>query len=289
MTEMKEFEISLNNFIEPLKQKKKGIDSFIKELELLKKLLKEPVKNAFLVSHLIPKIESELIGTEYYEALSSILVSVHEDNKKNQEEFIYVFGKELKEVFEKEGIAITGNYPDFSVKFCHFKIDFKSGNASLYFARELVKSKIKLTAKNILNAYKEIDKEIVGRPFNGNEFIKLLYDAYQRALLLSGMEQSKRLNIVSVLKELALLMQSTSFIKDPRKENYRSYSRAYFSYDLFRLKQSNMLEYNGKRLHLGTATIDYADKDNHSIFIVDEFSGGNYIMSLSFMAPSETK
>jgi hypothetical protein len=221
--------------------------------------------------------------SDYASQIGDIINNIEEMNKKNEEEFIYNFNREFKESFQKIGVNVGGSYPEFKVGIFNIKVDFNLGKAELFFCKELMKGNIALDIKKIIKEYERADKEIRQRRFEPLEFIKLLFEAYKRAVKISNLDIGKRVNIIEVMKELALLMQSNSFAINPKKENYRSYGRAYFAYDLYRLREAGVIEYLGKRLNLGTATIDYAGKDKYSLYMYDDLTGGNYIMYISFV------
>lgn len=272
-------EISLNDF----KDKKNHIERFYKEISKIQQLFKNAIGNAFIIGQWLDDFKKRFSNDSYYNEVSSLLESIEQINKKNKEDFIFDFGKKLRENFEKENLNITGSGENYSVGLMNIKIDFTAGKASLLFSRELLKGGIQLEPKAILAAYKVAEKRLIRKSFNGKEFIKDLYEAYRRAALLSALEIGKRINIIKVLRELAFLIQSNAFEVDPKKENYRGYGRAQFAYELYRLKSENIFEYNNMKLNLGTATIDYAGKRQYSLYVPDDISGGNYIMYISFV------
>ncbi len=272
-------EISLNDF----KNKKNHIERFYKEISKIQQLFKNAIGNAFIIGQWLDDFKKRFSNDSYYNEVSSLIESIEQINKKNKEDFIFDFGKKLRENFEKENLNITGSGENYSVGLMNIKIDFTAGKASLLFSRELLKGGIQLEPKAILAAYKAAEKRLIRKSFNGKEFIKDLYEAYRRAALLSGLEIGKRINIIKVLRELAFLVQSNTFEVDPKKENYRGYGRAQFAYELYRLKSENIFEYNNMKLNLGTATIDYAGKRQYSLYVPDDISGGNYIMYISFV------
>lgn len=278
-----EMKDNIKQLIETLNIKRNYVNKLIKDLSKLEKLIKEPIKNVFTISKLIKEMELKYKDKEYTQQLLAILDEIKDTNKKNEEEFIYNFSKELKEAFQAQGINLSGNYPEYSIGIFNLKVNFNLGKAEFYFCKELIKGNITLDIKSILKAYEVIDKEIRQRRFDAKSFINLLYEAYRRVIILSGLEVGKRVNIIEVMKELAILMQGSSFVINPKKDNYHSYGRAYFSYDLYRLKMLGMLEYMGKRMSLGTATIDYAGKDKYSLYVYDDLTGGNYVMYISFI------
>jgi len=265
------------------KDKKNHIEKFYKEILKIQQLFKNSIGNAFIIEKWLDEFKKRFSKDSYYNEVSNLIEAIEEINKKNKEDFIFDFGKKLKENFEKENLNITGSGENYLVGLINIKVDFIVGKASLLFSRELLKGGIQLEPKAILTAYKEAEKRLIRKSFNAKEFIKDLYEAYRRAALLSGLEIGKRINIIKVMRELAFLVQSNAFEVDPKKDNYKSYSRAQFAYELYRLKLENIYEHNNMKLNLGTATIDYAGKRQYSLYVPDDISGGNYIMYISFV------
>lgn len=273
----------LENFKKQLKAKQLYTNKLLKDFSILEKLLNEPIGNVFKIIQKIKEMESKYKESEYFEQLNEIISKINEMCRKNEEEFIYNFSRGLKEAFEKRGIQVSGLYPEYIVGIFNLRVDFQLGKASIYFCKELIRGNIVLDISKIAYAFDKADKEIRGRRFDGKAFINLLWEAYKRVILLNGLEIGKRVNIIEVMRELAILMQVSSFTINPKKENYKSYSRAYFAYDLYRLKAEGILEHNGKRLNIGTATIDYTGKDRYSLYVYDDLTGGNYVMYISFI------
>lgn len=272
----------LENFKKQLRAKQLYTSKLLKDLSRVEKLLKEPISNVFNLSREMKEMENKYKESEYFEQLNEVISMINEMRKRDEEEFIYNFSRELKEAFEKKGLQVTGSYPEYTVGIFNLMVDFGLGRASIYFCKELIRGNIVLDINKIISAFERADKEIEGRRFGARAYINLLWEAYKRVILLNGLEIGKRVNVIEVMRELAILMQGSSFIINPKKENYKSYSRAYFSYDLYRLKVEGNLEYAGKRLNLGTATIDYTGKDRYSLYVYDDLTGGNYVMYIAF-------
>jgi hypothetical protein len=116
---------------------------------------------------------------------------------------------------------------------------------------------------NIEKAKKEL-----GSGLNEEELLQRIHSAYYRVV---GGKRGEPAPIIEVLAELAYLLQSQKFRQDPRKENYRSYGRADFSYDLYRVRKYQSS--NLSRLRLNVATrIDTRRRANF-LWVPDDESG----------------
>lgn len=76
--------------------------------------------------------------------------------------------------------------------------------------------------------------------------------------------------IIKVLTELAFLLQNSHFHQDPRRENYESYSRADFSYDLFRIHRYQL---SPLKIQLKVATREYTRQRTDFLWIPDDENG----------------
>ena len=113
-------------------------------------------------------------------------------------------------------------------------------------------------------------KQQLGSDLDSADFVVRLQHAYSRVVDGQAGEPAP---IVEVLAELAYLLQGPRFRQDPKRENYRSYSRADFSYDLFRLRESGLLEEATKRFHLVVATRSRTRRRRDFLWVLDDKSG----------------
>ena len=77
-------------------------------------------------------------------------------------------------------------------------------------------------------------------------------------------EQPHAVPIGVVMQEMALLKQKRSFLIDPKKENFTSYGRARFSYDLARVKQKRLEE---KEFRLVVASMEQTRKEETNLWV----------------------
>ncbi len=98
---------------------------------------------------------------------------------------------------------------------------------------------------------------------SAEEFLKKLREAYSRVAEANPNDPAP---IISVLTELSYLLQSPQFRQDPRRENFRSYSRADFSHDVYNTRQL-------KVLNLTVATRAHTKRRMDFLWIPDDESG----------------
>jgi len=127
--------------------------------------------------------------------------------------------------------------------FFEFEIEPEAGRVVLWYGhpkQERLAScplSAKVAAAELVKLRKQLGSQLPER-----ELLTKLREAYMG---LSGSEFGEDIPLVPILSAVALLVQSKSFHNDPRKEHYRGYSRADFSYDLYRVKMNAKIPSSG--------------------------------------------
>lgn len=208
--------------------------------------------------------------------------------KRIKEEVRFNFGTKLKELLEKDGLALTGQLPILRAGLYSLRIDFDAGFSTLFFGPEIatLKNKIPLVPETIVKELTTHYRKLKGKDFNPQEFYKNLQKAYETHLLLTGhgtQDTGTKVFLVDLLFELTVLSQSKGFKIDPRRENFREYSRIQFGYDLFRLRNALANSNSPATMHLHIATFDATLDKAKAIWIPDNEQGqGTYYSYISF-------
>ncbi len=129
----------------------------------------------------------------------------------------------------------------------HVQLDVEGNKAKIFYARELLET-VTADADAIMGARDQWLSGLEGKSWDPAAFVESLYLAWRRA---GGRGPQE---MMDVLPELALLMQSSSFRRNPIQKNFVPYSRVQFAYDLWRLRRDKALSHDGQRLNLGAAT-----------------------------------
>lgn len=260
--------------------------TLLKLLTKLSKLLADPVSEAFELEKLTEKLH-ELRAEVQDDRLDGLLTAIHEALPTWKQEKILVFSKLLVAEFGEEGYELSVRGSEYRVGGFVIRADLTGGIAAIEFARERIRDKIPLKPKLLVKAFKSSYKEVCQRKLEPKEFLTVLYQAYTRTLFTVGQQLGSRVNVIDMLAETAFLLQKTGFRQDPDKKNYRAYGRAMFSHDLNMLRQSNQFVIQGRRLNIGTATIDFAEDRRKALYLTDGLGGGNFIMYLAFIPAGE--
>jgi len=162
------------------------------------------------------------------------------------------FGISLENLLKEKGLELKGQYPELKTSFYTIEIDFDKAQASIWYGpKQELMTKAKLSPPEVTKQLDKVHKTVTGRPLNEEGFIKRLHESYLRTLSRVGRKEGEHAPILQVLADYVFLEQDRRFYTDPKKEHFKGYGRAFFSYDLYRLHQRKLL---GKELSLVVAT-----------------------------------
>jgi len=275
----------MKELIEDFKALSKNTHKIIKLVEQYEKLNANPINNVYILEKKlteISKVAGSLPDFSSKESLLSWVNRTKEELEKIKEDFRFQFGRELKELLEKDGKKMRGQYPLLRIGLYTLKLNFEFGEATLYFGPEIekLKSKIPLEPRTIFEVIKKSDNKLRAIKLTPEEIFKDLCEAYNRSLRLVNKPFGEKLLITKVLSEFVVLKQPKQFFTDPQRKNFREYSRVTLSYLLYILKKSTLSD-RGMRLYV--ATFDATVDKRNSIWIPENENGeGTYYSYISF-------
>lgn len=198
-------------------------------------------------------------------------------------------GRSLKQVCDAEGfeLRVVNRESPIEVRIPPLSVvlDFQTGKADLRFARETIQS-CQADARAIISTYMKVVCSL-NSGFDAEAFFDSCRSAYQRVLRVDGLPDGHRVELARFLPELALTIQPKRWLENPVEQNYRSYSRARFAYDVYRLRQANALLRNGLRINFGVATGVSATSKSRVIYMEDALGTGEYKLTI-FFTPSDS-
>ncbi|RKY04642.1 hypothetical protein DRP77_03290 [Candidatus Poribacteria bacterium] len=262
-----------------------NITELLSSLRKLNKYLIDPANNLKGISTEISKLERILpklrIDREISSEVSGLIERVRSSYQEWVEELEGKLGGELEELLREKGFSLKGHYPELRTSFYTIELDFEKGEANIWFGpKQEWMGKARLNPREIANKLFKIHEAVTGRKFDDDSFLSKLIDAYRGTILRRGLKEGENAPIIEVLAEMAFLMQDRKFLTDPRRENYRSYGRAFFSYDLYRLKTRSK---DGMELNLTVASRRYTRKRSDFLWIpTDENGNGSYFSHIRF-------
>lgn len=253
---------------------KKNIDLAVKLLKEISRLEQNQIENLPQLRARLTKLD-EIIkqlgqGTAKSDALSNWANQYRRELTHTEEQVKKRFGLELEQELKNRGLSLSGQYPNLKAGLFTIELDFDKERVTLWYGPK--QERLDQCRLSVAEAADRIEKvkQQLGSHLDEDEFLKKLQDAYSRA---TGSERSEPVPIIGVLSELAYLLQSPQFRQDPRRDNYKSYSRADFSYDLFRVRQSEPYALFDKRLHLVVATRAHTKQRRDFLWVPDDESG----------------
>lgn len=272
---------SISELKSAVSAKARAQSATLKTINSVLTALKDPSKNAFTLIELTEKLrksDRSAVTEDRYERVISALDEASRNEVNNVQ---FLFARDLRSVFEAEGIPIKGNPPQFISEPLVIDVDLQSGKVNLKYGHETLNPKpVKLEPEQALSAYHKAKKALTGRKLNLNDFLEILFEAYRRALFQTGGQIGDRVNIVDCYRETVWLKQTPSFKKSPSKQSFSDYTRAYFTYDILQLQKNNLMIYKNYRLRLGTATIEVAGNASRTIWLPRNAEEGSYMMDI---------
>lgn len=181
------------------------------------------------------------------------------------------FGINLDKALKPVGLKLSGQYPSLRAGLFTLKLNFESAKATVWYGNEQEKlDEAPLVVDKVAKVLEKALKSL-GSELDEETFIAKLQKAYTRA------KQSDQplVPINHVLPELAYLVQREPFYKDPIKDKYRSYSRADYSYDLFKFGKGAQLQ----GLQLKVAVRQYTQRRQDFLWVPNSDQGEGAVYS----------
>ncbi len=154
--------------------------------------------------------------------------------------------------------------------------------AVISFARQEL-ARVPAEAGKIIDTLESEEKKLQKRQPAPERFIEQLFWAYQAVCSRDERSIGERVDIADVLPFAALSQQSPTFLTNPVRERFTSFSRAHFLLALSLLRNTRTLEHKGHRLDLGTATGNSARNKNRVFYLPDEAGSGQLYLSMRFV------
>jgi len=193
------------------------------------------------------------------------------------------FGRMLKESAESLDLTctmITADPMEFSIPPFTVAVDLDQNLAHINYAR-LPLEELQARPDQITAGLQKNLKVLEGG-WPSEEFFDALHKAYQIELFENKKHQGERIVLTHLLARVAISFQSDRFRSDPVAGHYRAYGRARLTYDLSKLRRNGLVQRNGWRLNLGTAT-GSSTRDKKGVLYIEESPGqGQYYLSIWF-------
>lgn len=192
---------------------------------------------------------------------------------QEEEKAVTKFVAELANLVEARcGWKVKGYLPNLRAGLYTLEVKANEGQVTLWLGpgQELLEVIYTLTPARVVDRLSALHSKLLASDFDEHRFLARLEEAYCMAAARTRRKSGEDVPIIAVLTLMALLIQDRRFSNDPRRRNYRDYSRAQFACDLFRTRQR---EIDGKRLELRIASRAYTRRRSDFIWIPTDLNG----------------
>ena len=268
-----------------LNKQKLHLQSLLKNIKIINKLINDPTDNLSKIKQYQKKIKEIFpqihLSEDYKRRIMDFLNSLDKEIRFWEEKRKNKFGLKLEEKLSELNLKLEGHYPLLKASLYTMEVVFKKEEVVIWYGPQQEKlGKVRLNTEEVFKTIKKYHTEITNRKFDPNVFLKNLYTAYEYSLFRQNKGNGVQVPISDILIEYTFLIQDRKFKLNPKKENYKNYTRAYFSYDLFLLPQKKL---GNKELILVTATRAYTRRASDFLWIPLDLKGnGVYISHIKF-------
>lgn len=239
-----------------------NLSTIQKKVKVLKELLEKSEPN---------KSDNDQV-TNWLESYQPKLIKIEQEVKKKS------FANELAKELKSLDMSLEGQYPNLKAGFFSLQLDFTKDILKLWYGYE----QELLGEYRILGNAKEVKKQIESFLKNGGSglepeaFIDKLKKAYQFLLQHKNEHNNQGIPIIQVwLRMASWEIQSDQFQQEPLTKNMKDYSRADFSYDLYKSQKIA----SQKGLHLTVAVKAYTQNRQDYLWIPSNDRGDGSVFS----------
>ena len=245
---------------------KKRANALKRSLSAIERLDKDRNLNFVEIKKQIERVKSSERERRLSEAVQEWLSEYESDVSRAASAAQRRFGTELEAELRPDGIGLSGQIHSLKAGLFTIEPDFEDGKVVIWYGpkQERIETARSVSAKEIAKIIRKHNKTLASSPFEQEKFLKQLHNAYLGTLRRRKLADGEYAPIISVLIELSFHLQSSRFLTDPSKDNFRDYGRMMFSYDLHRLRARRLLD---QELVLSTATRAHTRKRQDFLWI----------------------
>lgn len=263
---------------EDIRRLRKTLDGVRTALAAIERLDKDRNVNYPDIQKQIEKVKQWLgANPQFPDMLQQWVESFQVELDATRQTARHRFGSELDTLLRTEGMTLSGHIPVLRIGLFAIEPDFDAGRVTIWYGpkQERIEA-VPLSPQQVVKHIKQRQKSLASRSLDQGKFLKELYSAYQSVLRRGDKQSGDYAPIISVLVEFSFLKQSSRFRNDPREENFRSYGRIEFSFDLHRLRQRRLID---RELVLVTATRAYTSKRQDYLWVPSNQRGDGSVFS----------
>lgn len=271
--------MELEKVIDRLQKNQREITKLLRLLYEISNLDQNRIENLLKIKHLLTKVlatidnNSQLFLYDLVDDLKTWATEYQSTIKDTEKEIKNKIGSELSKELGKNGLSLSGHLPELKVGLFVLEIDFDRWITKIWYGpKQENLTKCMLSVKEIAQQIIK-QKQEIGSKLDFEEFLEKLQKAY---ILSGGSVRGTPVSIIEVQKRLSDILKENSASQN------RIYTRADFSYDLFKLlrhKQSNLATV---QVQLKVATRQFTRRRSDFLWVPDdEFGNGTTYSHLS--------
>jgi|GEM_PF-523570 len=256
-----------------LKKKLKALNAGLKAIEdAVKTAEKSPSKALTLASKAVQSLSS---ASEIDQVVEELLSFAKEFYERLQTQIQRERGRMVTEIAlrikEEMGFTPEGNLPIIYAGPYALEFTFlKKPSCTIYLGPKKEKiAVIEAEKDKVIAKIKEIHASLYPEPFDEQAFLKSLFESYKMVLARLGKSDGDKVPVVALLAEFAFNQQKKSFLCDPKKELFTTYSRAHFAVALSRLKSRTFKQ---REFRMNVATMSQTKDLKDFLFVPKGFS-----------------
>lgn len=185
--------------------------------------------------------------------------------ERARQEFFPALDRHLRQ----HGMTLEGRLPDsLRVGFLYIHPDFERAIIMVRYNSDINLTDVKMDPAEVTAALDRVRRHL-GSGLPPAEFAQLLREACRRC----DPQPEAKVPIANALVEVTMLVQPLKFRRDPRRDNYKEYTRADFSYDLYRLNHPDAVAARAG-IALITATRAYTQRAPDFMWVPDDAASG---------------
>jgi len=273
-----------------LKKKLKALVAGLKAFEDALKAAEKSPSKALLLGSKAVQLLSCATGTE--QVAEKVLLTAKDFHEKLENQIQRERGKMVTEIAlqikEELGFTPEGNLPlifagPYALEFTFVKKPL----CTIYLGPKKEKlAQVEAQKENVLSKLKEVHESLYPSSFDEQAFLKSLFEAYKVAVVRLGKRDGEKVPVTALLSEFAFGQQKKSFLCDPKKELFTTYSRAHFAMALSRLKSRT---YKEREFRMTVATMSQTKDPKDFLFVPKGLSTDGTHFSEAWFEPKGDK
>jgi hypothetical protein len=262
--------MDIRDLIEDLTRQQKSIRLVVQRLQRLSRLDEDRKENMPALVIEVARLEKSGVLTRDGEAATRKLTDWLEQYKgvlrSEALEMQKHLGSDLERPLAELGLTLSGQYPTLKAGLFTIETDFDHFKAIIWYGpRQERLAQCPLTARRIVEQVAQ-SKANLGSGLPSQEITEKIRDAYYEV---AGAKRGEPAAIGDVLATLAKVFETGM----SSRSTPRTYTRADFSYDLFRIRQSGAKSLQQSRLHLTVATRVHTKRRSGFLWVPEDETG----------------